>query len=359
MTTPAHPPGPPPALGTIIGPSRFGDPRSQEVRCFLDLLDLDAAGVDGADPEPARIPLDFFAHGFALHPHRRHQAALLEKRGPGACYVDLLEKRVLATIAPMQGHHFYGHGAFSKNGDVLFAVETDLASKDGVISVRDPASFAVLGTFPTYGLAPHDCHLIEDGNTLAITNGGGVLGTDTPGSVTFVDVASQKLLERHAIPNERFNAGHVAMGAARAFAVVSAPRDGLPGDTGLGGVSLRSRDKAVRSVGDPAAVTRRMTGEALSVCLHEGTQVALATHPYGHLVSYWNLATGSLIAVLDMPHPRGVTLTLDGRWFVLSFAAAAGLLLVVEASTLRPLTGRAPGTRRFGGSHIYTWQPPS
>src|SRR4051812_26214905 len=101
-------------LGVILGGTRYGDPKTQEGKHCLDLLDLDAN-----DAEPARLPLDFLAHGFALHPRKQHEAAIVEKRGPGGAYVDLEDLRVIRPIAPMPGHHFYGHDAFSRDGDVL------------------------------------------------------------------------------------------------------------------------------------------------------------------------------------------------------------------------------------------------
>ena len=340
--------------GLLVGGTRYGDPRTQAIHHCLDLLDLD---LDSDASEPARIPLDFLAHGFAPHP-RRAEAALLEKRGPGGAYVDLAARVVLGRIDPLPGHHFYGHGAFTRDGGALLAVETDLETRDGVISVRDPHSFAVIDTFPTFGQAPHDCALIEDGRTLVITNGGGPIGRDDDASlpcVSFVDVATQKLLERHVVDDARINTGHVAVAldGDRSFIVVSAPRDGLP-DTALGGVSLRSKGGPLRYATEPAAVTSRMIGESLSVAIHAPSRTALCTHPYGHLITFWNLDTGALFGALDLPNARGVTLTLDQRYFAVSYGPAASLLLI-ETAPLRPVLDRDPGTRRFSGSHVYAW----
>lgn len=338
--------------GVLVGGTRYGESASQSIRYCLDVLDLDA----GAGAEPDRIPLDFLAHGFAAHP-RRPAAALLEKRGPGGAYVDLAKREVLRPIAPMEAHHFYGHGAFTRDGGALLAVETDLASGDGVISVRDPASFAVVDTFPTFGKAPHDCVLVDEGRTLVITNGGGRVGTDALPCVSFVDVASRRLIERFEVSDPRINTGHVAIAKDGSFLVVSAPRDGLP-ESALGGVSVRRKGGPLRYVQEPAAATGRMVGESLSVCIHERTRTAVATHPYGDLISFWNLDTGALFATFGLPSPRGVTLTLDERWFVVSFGPAASLLLL-STQPLAPVKDPDPATRRFSGSHLYAWTNPA
>lgn len=340
----------PAKLGVLVGGTRFGDPATGATRHSFDILDLDAES-----PEPRRLLLDFLAHGFAVHPRRPREAALLEKRGPGGAYVDLVERAVIRPITPMPGHHFYGHGAFSREGDALFAVETDLGSNGGAISVRDAERFEVLDRFPTYGMAPHDCLLIEDGKTLVITNGGGRVGSDDFGSVAFVDVASRKLVEEHKIPSPAINAGHVAVGKGREFVVISAPRDGLPeGD--VGGVSLRLRERPIRTAREPSAVTSRMKGESLSLCIHDETRTALVTHPFGNFISFWNLDKGALFAALDLPNARGVTLTHDRRYFAVSFGPTASLQLI-ETKPLRPVPAseRPPIARVFGGSHIYTW----
>jgi hypothetical protein len=119
-------------------------------------------------------------------------------------------------------------------------------------------------------------------------------------------------------------------------------------------VSIRLGGRAIRSVRNPRAVTDRMKGESLSVCVHEETRTALVTHPYGNFISFWNLDAGGLFGAFDLPSPRGVTLTLDRRYFAVSFGFQAGVMLI-ETSPLRPVKEREYGSRRFGGSHIYTW----
>ena len=49
-----------------------------------------------------------------------------------------------------------------------------------------------------------------------------------------------------------------------------------------------------------------------------------------------------------------MTLTLDRKYFAVSFGDAASLILI-ETKPLRPVVKNDYGARRFGGSHIYTW----
>lgn len=340
----------PRTLGVLVGATRSVHAASGQQRSTLDLLDLDEG-----DPEPTHIPLDFFGHGLAIHPARRSEAVLLEKRGSRGCVLDLAARRVVRPIAPMSDHAFYGHAAYSPAGDTLFIVETRLEGRDGSVSVRDSSTLEVLATLPTYGVAPHDCHLVDDGRTLVVTNGGGPIDSPFLPSVTFVDVASRALLEKHEVVGAG-NSGHVALADDREFAMVSAPRDGLPRATSLGGVTLRRRGHPWARMTSPEAVTSHLVGESLSVVIHGPSRTVLATHPDSDRVTCWSLDQGRLLAQFELPGPRGVTMTLDERLFVVSYGTESRLLLV-QANPLEVLAERRLASGIFGGAHLYTWKP--
>jgi len=148
---------------------------------------------------------------------------------------------------------------------------------------------------------------------------------------------------------------HRALARAR-FIVVSAPRDGLP-DTALGGVSVRAPGGAPRYVTEPSVVVERMAGESLSVCIHEPSRTAIATHPAGGMLTFWNLDTGALFGMLETPYARGVTLTLDQRYFVVSFGVAAQLLSSRRRRSAPCST--APRGRALQRIALYAWAPPA
>jgi hypothetical protein len=260
---------------------------------------------------------------------------------------------VARNVAPRDGRWFYGHGAFSYDGKVLFSTETVNEQQRGVIGVRDAATLDYLGEFPTFGENPHDCHLIDEGRTLVVTNGGGALGTPLVPCVTYVDVASQRLLETLKLTNERFNTGHLALSKRGDLVVVSAPRKGLT-DKELGAVSLGRRRGLLRTMAEPADVTGRMTGEALSTTVHERTAVAAVTHPLGGMVTFWSLSTAQLVKAIELPRARGVTLTLDGSNFILSCATSTDLVQV-SPNTLEVLEHTRLSKTFLSGSHVFNW----
>lgn len=77
------------------------------------------------------------------------------------------------TLTSVEGRHFFGHGAFSPDGRLLYATENDFDNARGVVGVFDVAGgFRRVGEFDTFGTGPHEMLLTPDGSTLVIANGG-------------------------------------------------------------------------------------------------------------------------------------------------------------------------------------------
>lgn len=338
-------------LGVLIGGSQYIRASTGVTEYALDLLDLEALRV-------RRVELGFLAHGFSTMPGRPTRAALFEKRGPNAAVVDLLEGDV-RPISAGPGRAFYGHGLFAPDAKQLYGVEIDTTSHEGMLSVRDAETWQVTGEISTGGKNPHDAMLLEDETTLVVTNGGGAIGTDAAPSVAFIDLPSRRVVDRVLIGDEELNAGHVAVGRDGSIAVVSAPRDGLTGATSLGGLSLRRAGETgpLERMREPKETTGRMVGESLSVAIHEGLGIVAATHPFGDLLTFWSLAERRMLRVFELESARGVTLTLDGKYFSVSHGKR-GSLAMIDPTTLDFVEGETIEIGRFTGSHIYAWQLP-
>lgn len=315
----------------------------------LAVLDLDAAL-----PEAELIAIPFLAHGIAIDPNDAARAVLFEKKGPGACVVDLRARTMVRTIPTAPGRRFYGHGSFSADGTLLYATES-VVDHDftGVLTVRDAQTFAELGVVPTYGTAPHDCQLIDQGKTMVIANGGGSIAGGAPAGVCYVDLQSEKLLDRVELASPLFNTGHIAVTSGGDLAVVSAPRDGLPSPSQqLGAVSLRTRGGALTTVQRPEEVVRRMLGETLSVVIDEEARVVLATHPLGNCISIWRLDDAEFLGKLELAGPRGVTLSLDRAWYLVSHLAGRSVRVsAFAAKTYEPI-GFHVDPSFITGSHV-------
>lgn len=332
-------------LGTIIGGGAYGVSDQPTARRYaLTLADLDRGTVE-------ELEVTFTVHGFAPDPTRARRAVCFEKQGPGGCEVDLRALGVTRAVPPTAGRVFYGHGVFSRDGALLFAVETDPRDRRGVVVVRDGRSLAVVGEFPSYGDAPHDCQVIDGGATLVMTNGG---GPAAPPSVVFVDVRTAELRERLPIAEARWNAGHVAVTEAGDVVCVSAPRDGLGRDE-LGGVSVGARGGGLRALTEPAPVVGALRGESLSVAIDPAQGLIGVTTPSAGRLTFWDLATGALRRELRLPLARGLCRTLDGSAFVVSHAG--GQLDRIDPARLELDPATTVTGTKLSGSHLYAWDP--
>lgn len=342
-------------VGMLLGGGAMKSTKTGEMAFHLGQLDLDAT-----DEAPRSIGLSFLAHGITPSPHDARLLVMFEKQGPGCCVLDFVAGEVVRTIEAGAGRRFYGHGVFSADGELLYCTETDVTDRfKGYIAVRDARDFSLLGEFPSFGLAPHDCMLSDEGRVLVVSNGGSAVGCADPPCVTYVDVAGQKLIERLDVPDPALNAGHLAMTTAGDLALVSAPREGLDPSESRGGISLRPAGADLRTARDPRDVTDTMLGETLSVAIHEPSGIVGATTPLGHLVTFWDLASGELVKTLRVPNPRGIALSLCGREFIINFGTPPRAARV-DAQTLQAVD--APGNRRgylslATGSHILMLPP--
>lgn len=312
--------------------------------------------LDGPTREVMSFSMGFLPHGFAFDPSRPRRVAVFEKKGPGACVIDVGTGVIERELPAGEGRHFYGHGAFSSDATLLYATESVLTEGGrGELVVRDGKTLEHLGALSTHGFSPHDCVLLDDGKTLVVANGGGALGVrgSSLPCVTYIEFSTGKLLEKIPLPSTKINAGHVAVSARGDLVIVSAPREGVEGgDVAQGAVTLRLGKRKPFVIERPREVVARMIGETLSVAMDRDGTLALTTHPLGDCVSAWSLRDGSLLGVLELPVARGVALTLDGREFVVSHKHGDGMALSFFDARTLAATGERVAPSLVTGSHV-------
>lgn len=119
------------------------------------------------------IPLPGRGHAAAAHPFQPYAVAFARRPGTFALVIDCREGRVERRLEAEAGRHFYGHGVFSTDGNLLFTTENDYESAEGRIGVWDVRrGFRRIGEFASGGVGPHDVKLLPDSTTLVVANGG-------------------------------------------------------------------------------------------------------------------------------------------------------------------------------------------
>lgn len=156
------------------------------------------------------VALSARGHDIAVHQGSGQAVAFARRPGTFAVAFGFADRRSPQVFHASEGRHFYGHGAFSADGRLLYATENDFKARRGVIGIYDATGgYKKIGEFPSFGLGPHELILLRDGRTLAIANGGidtvpdygrVDLNTDTmEPALSFVDASSGRLIARHRL----------------------------------------------------------------------------------------------------------------------------------------------------------------
>jgi hypothetical protein len=118
-------------------------------------------------------PLPDRGHDVSFDPVSRRSVIFARRPGTFAVVFDHTGAVEPLTVTSPEGRHFFGHGAFSPDGRLLYATENDFENAAGMIGVYDATdNFRRIGEFATHGMDPHEMLLLADGRTLAVANGG-------------------------------------------------------------------------------------------------------------------------------------------------------------------------------------------
>ncbi|AJY45746.1 DUF1513 domain-containing protein [Martelella endophytica] len=173
----------------------------------------------------AEIALPDRIHGLAVSPADGRAVAFARRPGTFAVAFDPAGAIAPSIFHTPENRHFYGHGAFSPDGLLLYASENDFDARRGVVGLYDARNgFARIGEFPTYGVGPHDLTVTPDGRFLIAANGGIETHPDfgrtklnpdhMQPSLALIDAATGTLVEKHDLPPElsQLSTRHLALG---------------------------------------------------------------------------------------------------------------------------------------------------
>jgi hypothetical protein len=186
-----------------------------------------------------------------------------------------------------------------------------------------------------------------------VTNAGSSGIENSQPAVSYIDVQTQQLIERVTLSNELLNTGHIGVAADGSLIVTSAPREGLE-QTHSGGVSIRSGKQPMLTMTQPEMVIKQMTGEALSIAIDNKHNIAAVTHPEANMVTFWSIGKRELVKAMSVPQPRGITLSLDEKSFIISYDINTSMVLV-STKDLTANTGSVMQPTYISGSHIINW----
>ena len=288
------------------------------------------------------LPLPARGHAAAAHPTRPEAVAFARRPGTFAVVIDCVKGTQIAALASPEGRHFYGHGAFSSDGRLLFTTENDYELGRGRIGVWDTQNgYARIDEWDSGGIGPHDIKRLPGTDILVVANG----GIDT-----HPDTGRTKLNIATMAPNLAYvETGHVidtvslapewhknsirhldvSEGGAVAFGM-QWQGDGPAGFL----IGTHSRDSAPEIMKADSQAMRNLENYIGSIAFSaDGGHIA-ATSPHGGALHVYDVLSSKLTNVLSLPDTCGISYANSG------FVATSGTGLVKRVLGNEPNLGQ-------------------
>ena len=263
------------------------------------------------------IALPARAHDLAVHPESGRAVVFGRRPGTFAVAFDIFARSAPQVFVARPDRHFFGHGAYSKDGRLLFATENDFDAGTGVIGVYDVTdAYRRIGEFPCRGVGTHEAILLPDGKTLAIANGGiethpdygrEMLNIPTMDpSLVFVDLdghllAQFRLPERH----HQLSIRHMAIGAdGRIWFGTQWEGDPLETPSLVGRASL---DGGIELIAMPEPELNDMRRYVGSMAASRDGMLISASAPRGGYVVHFSAESGRYVGRTEIADSSGVT----------------------------------------------------
>jgi hypothetical protein len=286
------------------------------------------AVLDDLGQIQAEISLPGRGHGIAVSETGECFAAFARRPGTFAVVAWPFSGRPMQTIVAAPGRHYYGHGCFSNDGRILYAVENDYEAARGVVGVYDVSGETItrLGEFDSHSIGPHETLLSPDGNVLIVANGGIEthpehgreklnLETMSP-SVVFLDVKTGDLLAEQRLDKSlhQLSLRHMALdGVGRAW--VGGQFEGSKTDTPPL-VAVISRDEAPVLLDLPGKLVGQLENYIGSVTATTDQSVIATSAPRGGKTLFWKAETGDYLGHQNISDGCGVAPIDQGSFLI-------------------------------------------
>lgn len=272
------------------------------------------------------LPLPARGHAAAAHPTRPEAVAFARRPGTFAVVINCVSGAQKAVLATPEGRHFYGHGAYSSDGRLLFTTENDYEAGRGRIGVWDAEQgYARIDEWDSGGVGPHDIKRLPDADTLVVANGGIDTHPDTgriklniptmAPNLAYID--SGRVVESVALPadwkNNSIRHLDVSQSGTVAFGMQwqgDRPVEALVGTHSKGG-------NPIIMMVAPQSI-RHMEGYIGSIAFSADGVLVAVTSPRGNTIQIYDVRSTTLLEAITLEDVCGVSVGSGG------FVATAG-----------------------------------
>ena len=300
------------------------------------------------------VPLPGRGHGFAAHPLTGQVVVFARRPGQWALVLDPATGAELGRLSTPEGRHFYGHGAFSPDGALLYTSENRFDDGQGIIGVWDVArQWRRIREWSSHGVGPHEIRVLGAGARLAVANGGIRTHPDTgraklnldamASSLAVLDTADGRLVRSTSLDERlhRLSIRHLDIDRDLRI-VVAMQHEGSRRDR----VPLVAFDRDAELVPEyaPDEFSRRMRQYAGSVAFDTSGRYVAITHPHNGIVSLWTSRAARCSALIELADTCGVAPGSDPGVFIAT--GAGGRVARIDAQE-----GSSTVLARSDGSH--------
>jgi hypothetical protein len=285
--------------------------------------------------------IPFRAHDILPLPEQQ-QVIAFGRRPDKFCAVAHFDQPEVQLIDAAEQRHFYGHGCLNQQGDVLFTTENDYDAARGMIGIRDLKTHKILGEYETYGVGPHDIHLMPDGKTLVIANGGIEthpdygrrklnLKTMQP-SLTYIDAETGQKVDDFRLADQQLSIRHLTVTEQGDVGVATQYQGNLYKKQPQTLVAWQVNGGELTTLSINRAAIKPLKGYMADLAFDSRQQLLAVTSPRGNQITFWDIAESRFLHALELPEPSGIVYQPEAGRFVVS-SAKGGVYSVTTTRT--------------------------
>lgn len=281
-----------------------------------------ATRLDGSLISQTRLPKR--GHDTLPISHKPNHVLVLARRPDRfAMEIDLLEGRVTQSFEAQHGHHFYGHGELSNDGQYLYTSENDYDNNRGVIVVRETVGYTVVNQLDAGGIGPHDIKRLPGSNRLAIANGGISTHPDWPRmklnldtmrpNLSILNLDTGEIERQYEPPHHHLSLRHLDVNHNGDIYVGAQFQGDYAEPYPL--VFVQSADQPLHALSASTDDWLAMRQYTASVCVDNDRLIV--TCPRGDQLTLWSTQTNKLEQRITLKDAAGVA-TINGEFMVSS-----------------------------------------
>lgn len=278
--------------------------------------------------QPQHIAIPFRAHDVMEMPNGK-VIAYGRRPDPECALVDF-KHSISTPIKATTGRHFYGHGCLSQDKTVLFTTENDYDGKRAVLGIRDAKTLAHIGEYDTYGMGAHDVHLMPDGKTLVIANGGIETHPDfgrrklniktMQPSLVYIDVYTGKKIDEYRLEDHLLSIRHLTISQQGDVGVALQYQGKLYRQQPKALVAWQKAGQDLKALDIDSMAIRAFSGYMADLAYDTSRNLLAVTSPRGNHITFWDTKSSRFIHAQALPEPSGIVFDTSTREFIVSSA---------------------------------------